>query len=327
MAVDQQILVSGTTGLPLSYTVPNAIEAALLCVNATIDGTNAASAFLATVEIISDGGVVVARCPCFSSIAAGASAEISWFRLRTPSATTDATTSPYQGLIISTPGIRSYWPLDETTGTTWFDLGPSTHNLIQEGSPAIGQPPLILTGKSGVFTGTTHGFGQADMFALTSVGYGVWPGDNSFSIECWYEGTFSGASNPFFVSMDDTAFRLFQFFMTGTGKVDLITFTTGPVVAAEAVSAATVNDGVRHHLVGTWSGTSFTAKVYVDGALSGSAVGPSSYSTNTPQLILAALDVGGLFTRPLGGTVDEVALYSTELTATQVHQHFVAGTT
>lgn len=77
MARDGQIrLPDGPT--PVSYTVPNAAEIVVKAVNATFDGSGAAGTFAPTVEIVSDGGVVVARVPCQTSVAAGGSAEVTF---------------------------------------------------------------------------------------------------------------------------------------------------------------------------------------------------------------------------------------------------------
>jgi hypothetical protein len=75
---DVQILVAGTESLPFSYEVPNAQEIQPKAVSAIFDGSAAAAAFLPMLEVVSDGGVVVAQSPA-SSVAAGGSAEVSWF--------------------------------------------------------------------------------------------------------------------------------------------------------------------------------------------------------------------------------------------------------
>lgn len=75
---DIQIQVAGTAPVPLDYRIPGNGQLRPKAINATYDGSGAAGAFLPTIEIVSDGGVVVARCPA-SSVAAGASAEVSWF--------------------------------------------------------------------------------------------------------------------------------------------------------------------------------------------------------------------------------------------------------
>ena len=74
MARDVQIKLPSSSA-PASYEVPNATEIIPKAINATFDGTGASGSFVPTVEIISDGGVVVARVPCQTTVAAGGSAE------------------------------------------------------------------------------------------------------------------------------------------------------------------------------------------------------------------------------------------------------------
>lgn len=78
MPRDVQI-TPGVGAAPQAYSVPNATEIVPRAINATFDGAGAASSFLPTVEIISDGGVVVARCPCSTAVSAGGSAEVSFY--------------------------------------------------------------------------------------------------------------------------------------------------------------------------------------------------------------------------------------------------------
>lgn len=75
---DKQILVAGTAPTPADFLIPGNGQIQPKAVNAVFDGSGAASAFLPTLEIVSDAGVVVARCPA-PSVAAGGSAEVSWF--------------------------------------------------------------------------------------------------------------------------------------------------------------------------------------------------------------------------------------------------------
>lgn len=76
---DAQILAAGVASAPLSYVIPNAQELTLRAVNADFDGSATASPYVPVVEIISDAGIVIARCPLSSTIAAAGSAEVSWF--------------------------------------------------------------------------------------------------------------------------------------------------------------------------------------------------------------------------------------------------------
>lgn len=77
-STDVTILAAGSEAAPLSYEVPNTQEIVPLTVNATFDGTSATTAFAPTVEIVSDSGIVIARVPTTSSVAAGGSAEVTF---------------------------------------------------------------------------------------------------------------------------------------------------------------------------------------------------------------------------------------------------------
>jgi hypothetical protein len=322
--IDQQISVAGTAAVPISYTVPNATEFQLLCVNATVDGTAASGLFLATVEIVSDGGVVVARAPCFTTLAAGASAEISWFQLRRSDLATAAVT-PYQVAVLTTPDIRSYWPLDETAGTTFADLGPSDVPLTITGPVLIGQAPLITSGHSATFSGGVDGLGRSKQYASGIGTYGAWPSPGSFSVECWYQGTFSAATNPWFVSFDDGHFRVFQFRLGGAGVAALTSFRTVGAANPVANGATIVNDGVKRHLVGTFNGTTFTTNVYVNGVLDGTSAGTGVFVTDGPDPAIATHWASPLPDKPIGGTIDEVAIYSRDLTVAEILAHYNAG--
>lgn len=78
MATDRQILVAGTASAPAFYEVPGSQEIEPLVVNATFDGSAATSGFLPTIEVISDGGIVIARVPALTEVQAGGSAEVTF---------------------------------------------------------------------------------------------------------------------------------------------------------------------------------------------------------------------------------------------------------
>jgi hypothetical protein len=77
VARDVQI-AGGVGAAPQSYTVPNATEILPRAVFATFNGAGAAGAFLPTVQIVSDGGVVVASVSTDAAVAAGGSASVTF---------------------------------------------------------------------------------------------------------------------------------------------------------------------------------------------------------------------------------------------------------
>jgi hypothetical protein len=76
---DQQVLVTGQASAPASWTVPGNGQITPRVVFASYDGTAAAAAFYPALKIVSDAGETVGIYPCGSSVAAGGSADVSWF--------------------------------------------------------------------------------------------------------------------------------------------------------------------------------------------------------------------------------------------------------
>jgi hypothetical protein len=76
---DTQILAAGSASAPEAYTVPNAQEIMVKAVACTLDGTGASGDFLPMLSIIPPGGVGAIECPMLTTVAAGESAEVSWF--------------------------------------------------------------------------------------------------------------------------------------------------------------------------------------------------------------------------------------------------------
>ena len=78
-AADGLITRDGPVAAPLDYVVPAASAMQPLCVTASFDGSGAAVDWVPCLEIIAPTGAVVARCPLDVALAAGASADVSFF--------------------------------------------------------------------------------------------------------------------------------------------------------------------------------------------------------------------------------------------------------
>jgi hypothetical protein len=328
VAVDQQILVAGTSAVPLSYTVPNSIEAALLCVNATIDGTAAPSSFLATVEIVSDGGVVVARCPCFTTVPAGGQAEISWFRLRDTNIDTTPSNTPYEELILTTGGLVLYWKLDDPAAstTTADKLGVNPGNVYD--SIAFAQPALADG------TSALYGLGMTG----TKTDVVVDQSTQLMSMVVWVKTTAVAAQNT--IAWADTSSpngRWFTVVMAPGGNIFVTIYNT----AAGAVGfngAIPVNDGNKHCVAFTYgattpsTGVGAVGSVYIDGVLDTAtplAMGGNGLAFANHSVVLGAKwrnafdGTSGI--NKFVGTLDEFALFNSTLTAAEVAAINTAG--
>lgn len=79
--MDAVLTRDGPVAAPMDYQVPNGGELIPLEVRATVDGTSAATSFYATVQVIAPSGRVMGSY-ISTSIAAGASADVTWFPWR-----------------------------------------------------------------------------------------------------------------------------------------------------------------------------------------------------------------------------------------------------
>lgn len=76
---DVAIRAAATAGVPRDYKIPGAQEILPKSVSATMDGTSAASAWFPCLQLLDPGGNVMFSAIAGLSIAAGASADVSWF--------------------------------------------------------------------------------------------------------------------------------------------------------------------------------------------------------------------------------------------------------
>lgn len=76
---DVTLVTGGAEPAPLEYTLPGAQEIVLKAVTASFDGAGAGGSYVPTLQILAPNGLIVASCPIDSPVAAGASADVSWF--------------------------------------------------------------------------------------------------------------------------------------------------------------------------------------------------------------------------------------------------------
>lgn len=76
---DVALTAGGIETTPLEYTIPGAQEIIPKACTAAYDGSGAGGPFVPTLLIRAPNGAVLAACPVGSTVAAGASADASWF--------------------------------------------------------------------------------------------------------------------------------------------------------------------------------------------------------------------------------------------------------
>jgi len=82
----------------------------------------------------------------------------------------------------------------------------------------------------------------------------------------------------------------------------------------------TLNSGTRYHVVATYDGTRM--RIYVNGVQLGSGQAKTGNMRNSAQ----PLRIGAFWTSDFwDGAIDEAAVYSTALSATQIQAHYTNG--
>lgn len=238
--------------------------------------------------------LTVAASPTYSQFILN-DVPVAWWRLNEPAGTNTAT-----DLIGARPASSTYGDLNNDI--TW----------AQEGA-LLGD-----SDTSAAFTGYNLN-GRANRAKLDATYYAAL-NPSVFSVECWamLNRVVSDYVSPL-TSRDAVNNRGYIFYVNPSGSFE---FRVGTGTGSSVLSgpAASLNEWA--HLVGTYDGT--TARFYVNGVLvSSSASGFSPNTTYGLRIGAGATEGPGAYFWP--GRVDEVAVYSTALSTTQVQAHYAAA--
>lgn len=215
---------------------------------------------------------------------------------------------------------RFYYKLDETAAnSTVTDSSGQGRNGSYVGTVTKGQPDACArdAGTAVLFNGTNAyvSYGSA-LQVPTTLSLEAWVKTQSVrgGVLVGFGGSATGAST----TVDRVVY------LTNAGKV---AFGINNASKTAVVSNATVNDGGWHHVLVTL-GTTGT-KIYVDGVESGTGSATAT-TTYTGYLRVAYDNVSAWPSAPtssfLNATVDEVAVYTTQLTLADAVSHYQAGT-
>lgn len=126
---DLPIVIPDTAVAPKDYTLSGTQELALKTVRALIDGSGAATAFLPTLQLLDPNGHVMWEGATTSTVAAGGSADVSWFPgLGGSGSGTASTTNAHWFLARRTTSITM--TAGALTVLPWTDLFSSDSSLF-----------------------------------------------------------------------------------------------------------------------------------------------------------------------------------------------------
>ncbi|KQZ90331.1 hypothetical protein ASD62_14575 [Phycicoccus sp. Root563] len=209
----------------------------------------------------------------------------------------------------------SYWRMGESSGTTAIDASTS------------GQDGTYVTGVTmGASASPASGGGKAVTFDGTTgllVDKESWNNPLTYSAELWFKSTSTkggkliGFGNAQ-TGLSGTYDR--QVVMLSNGHLQ---FGTNGAVRSLAETTASYNNGVWHHVVATQGANGMN--LWVDGAKVASNPATDARNFTGWWRVGGDRTFGGTTSNYIAATVDEVAVYPTALTGTQVRAHYEAA--
>ena len=217
-----------------------------------------------------------------------------------------APTTGYANAVSTTAGIVGYWRLGETSGTTACDT-KGTSNGTYIGGYTLGQPGAIGgdANTAAAFDGVSGYVSVPDAAAL-DVG-------DTFTVEAWVKRISPGSGVwETAVSKQGGAWLLMF------NEFDRLTLRRSKV-GNVASATVPISDTNWHYIAASKSGAS--VHLYVDGKDVTGSVTNSTMADNTSPLVIGESSISSWF----DGTVDEVAVYRSVLSASQIADHFKAA--
>jgi hypothetical protein len=199
-------------------------------------------------------------------------------------------------------GATSYWRLGETSGTTAVDTVGGVNGTIS-GGVTYGQVSPLSDGNTAMaFNGTTGKIVTGNITVQAA-----------FTVEGWIKSSDATNQFPMFSNRGAPAGVVYCGLTNGV----MFLFSDGQTPTS-VLGVKIVTNNQWHHVAYVSSGA--LTSLYVDGALDNSGAQTHVLATG-PGGIGFDASGGGFWP----GSIDEVAVYPTALTPTQIANHFIAG--
>jgi len=203
--------------------------------------------------------------------------------------------------------LGAYWNMDET---------PNTTTVADSSGNGNNGTSSINSNISNGWYGRARTFNGSNQVINVGNGSSLSPGSNSFTISAWIK-TSSSTSQKIYAKDNCSSGSLIQFDVQNT---NIVRFQIGNSSRTTSLvnSTSTVADGNWHHVVGMRDTASGTLKVYIDGVLDNSA-SDSIAGQSINNAVNATIGRCGTFnTEVFNGSIDELRIYNTALTNSQV---------
>jgi len=233
----------------------------------------------------------------------------------------------YPATVLAEPSLVGYYRLEETSGTIAYDSKGTNHGtIVNPGNVTLG-----VASVPGIDNCYTFGGGNG----YVSINQVIGAGD--YSVEFWFRTSAIpiGVSN--IGAPAESGFGLVNSTNGGQNdwglalaRVDGETQVIGQCGSMASVGyfgvnsdpAVDLSDGAWHYVVLTHVQSTGLSKLYIDGVLKGTATLGTWSQNATATIRFASITFGGGSFLP--GNLDEIALYNTALSESQIAAHLAA---
>jgi hypothetical protein len=207
-------------------------------------------------------------------------------------------------------GLLGYWTFDEGSGSTAFD---SSGNANTGTVVDVGGNPITWVG--GVFSNALYFDGQTQVTVSNSPSLNPFTG---ITISAWVDANDWGSNGyaPRLLEKGDSD-NQYALFSPSSGQLEfLLAGVSNGVLVATAPSV-----GTWHHVAGTYNGSSMN--LYIDGQIAAQQPASGVLAITSDGLAIGSNPSG---TNGFSGTLDDVRIYGSTLSAAQIAQLYNTDT-
>jgi len=231
-----------------------------------------------------------------------------WDRFGTPTQPPPPTSSYAAAVVGDHPA--AYWRLGESGGALAADAVANNTGTYRNGA-AVGSSSLLRSDPQD----TAVSFDGVNDAVTVPNSPGLSP-TAAVTVEAWVRPSVVPGAGTFASVVTKAESYSLQF---NGGRLEFTTMQNGTRRRVQAAAGAIVA-GQTYHVVGTYDGA--VQRLFVNGSQVASGAFSGALSTTTNSLVMGSWDAGSEF---LTGVVDEVAVYPTVLSATQIASHYAQG--
>lgn len=215
----------------------------------------------------------------------------------------------YDGFVLSSPGLRGYWPLGDRSGTTARD------ELGRNNGTYVNTPTLGTAGFLGNDLGTAVTFASASTQAVTMASLPTSNVDN-WTILAWVKPTAASGSLRLVCYNGTSPTNGFGLYLNGSNQVYAYAESVGELVTGSGPAVVTTS-GTFIALVRR-AGTTFS---YINGALN------ETGNTSTPITPTGVASIGreGAASFSFDGVIQRVAILARPLSPAEITNLYALG--